>query len=289
MITNLTFSLQECLLYSSYLSIQFVLPFYLFLKNEEVKLSRNSPVIIIKRFKIVLFNCVLAFLSLIFIVKIKINSMSIATIMKELVYELGLIPINGIYTLISSSILITILFMSSLVQFYIEEDLFFQKNNFKSYFNYLFFNLFGLRAYIIGPFSEEFIFRVCMLLPYIHSNQNKNLVIFYLPLFFGAAHLHHFIENLRFGIPFKKALFQSIFQFIYTTLFGWYATFLFLRTGSLWNLFLSHTFCNMMGLPYLSSKLSSKSLIIVSFLYVLGLVLFLYLLYPLTELNTNLI
>ena len=38
-------------------------------------------------------------------------------------------------------------------------------------------------------------------------------------------------------------------QFAYTTVFGWYATFVFLRTGSVWAVMVVHTFCNWMGLP----------------------------------------
>lgn len=42
---------------------------------------------------------------------------------------------------------------------------------------------------------------------------------------------------------------RSLFQFGYTTLFGAYAIFLYLRTGSLLAVILVHAFCNWMGLP----------------------------------------
>jgi prenyl protein peptidase len=42
---------------------------------------------------------------------------------------------------------------------------------------------------------------------------------------------------------------RSVFQLAYTTLFGAYATFLYLRTGSLLAVVLVHAFCNWMGLP----------------------------------------
>ena len=38
----------------------------------------------------------------------------------------------------------------------------------------------------------------------------------------------------------------------YTALFGSYACFVLLRTGHLWAAFVSHAFCNLMGLPDLS-------------------------------------
>lgn len=42
---------------------------------------------------------------------------------------------------------------------------------------------------------------------------------------------------------------RTLFQLTYTTLFGAYATFLYLRTGSLLAVVLVHAFCNWMGLP----------------------------------------
>ena len=50
------------------------------------------------------------------------------------------------------------------------------------------------------------------------------------------------------------ALAGSVLQFSYTSLFGIYATFLFLRTGSLGAVIAVHTFCNCMGLPRVWGK-----------------------------------
>ena len=71
------------------------------------------------------------------------------------------------------------------------------------------------------------------------------------PLYFGIAHVHHLYE-FKLTHPhtaFVPALLRSMFQFTYTTIFGWYATFVFLRTGSLPAVILAHTFCNWCGLP----------------------------------------
>ncbi|KAL2682523.1 hypothetical protein Neosp_006975 [[Neocosmospora] mangrovei] len=88
------------------------------------------------------------------------------------------------------------------------------------------------RNMVAGPITEE-------------------CTIFLSPLVFGLAHLHHFYE---FRIthphtPLPVAILRSLFQLTYTTLFGAYATFLFLRTGSLLAVVLIHAFCNCMGLP----------------------------------------
>jgi prenyl protein peptidase len=65
------------------------------------------------------------------------------------------------------------------------------------------------------------------------------------------AHIHHFYEFTitHPGTPTSHALGRSLFQFAYTTLFGAYATFLYLRTGSLLAVVVVHSFCNWMGLP----------------------------------------
>lgn len=83
------------------------------------------------------------------------------------------------------------------------------------------------------------------------------------PLLFGLAHLHHLNEFIlshrRHGQSYLSALVTpriivpglvtSLFQLGFTTLFGTFVTFVFLRTGSVWSCLLAHVFCNLMGLP----------------------------------------
>lgn len=79
------------------------------------------------------------------------------------------------------------------------------------------------------------------------------------PLYFGVAHVHHFYE-FRLTHPDVStlgAIFRSVFQFGYTTIFGWYATFVYLRTGSLWAVILAHSFCNWCGLPRLWGRVEA--------------------------------
>lgn len=75
--------------------------------------------------------------------------------------------------------------------------------------------------------------------------------IFLSPIIFGLAHLHHFYEFrvTHPSAPVAQALVRSVVQLGYTTLFGAYATFLLLRTGSLLAIFVVHAFCNCMGFP----------------------------------------
>jgi prenyl protein peptidase len=71
------------------------------------------------------------------------------------------------------------------------------------------------------------------------------------PLYFGIAHLHHLYEFriTHTEVPLFVAVLRSLFQFTYTSLFGFFATFVYLRTGNVYTCMLAHTFCNWMGLP----------------------------------------
>lgn len=75
--------------------------------------------------------------------------------------------------------------------------------------------------------------------------------VFLSPLVFGLAHVHHLYEFriTHPGVPLPAAVLRSVFQLGYTTLFGAYATFVYLRTGSLLAVFGVHVLCNSMGLP----------------------------------------
>lgn len=76
-------------------------------------------------------------------------------------------------------------------------------------------------------------------------------IVFTAPLYFGIAHAPHLYE-FRMTHPhvsWAASLFRTFFQFGYTTIFGWFATFVYLRTGSLPAIILIHSFCNFSGLP----------------------------------------
>lgn len=108
-----------------------------------------------------------------------------------------------------------------------------------------------------GPITEECLFRSASVPLLLRSGASLTGTIFMSPLIFGLAHLHHFYE---FRIthprtPLPVAIARSLLQLSYTSLFGAYATFLFLRTGSLLGVVLVHTFCNCMGLPRLWGQL----------------------------------
>ncbi|KAI1919014.1 CAAX prenyl protease [Ophidiomyces ophidiicola] len=111
----------------------------------------------------------------------------------------------------------------------------------------------GWRNYVAGPITEEVIFRSIIVTLHLLANVSPARIVFVSPLYFGIAHVHHFYEfKLTHAYtPLGPIIFRTVFQFIYTTIFGWYATFLYLRTGSLYAAILVHAFCNCCGLPRL--------------------------------------
>lgn len=85
--------------------------------------------------------------------------------------------------------------------------------------------------------------------------------IFLSPLVFGLAHVHHLYEFkvTHPGVPMSAAVLRSVFQLGYTTLFGAYATFVYLRTGSLLAVFGVHVLCNCMGLPRVWGRVTGRN------------------------------
>ncbi|KAI0526355.1 CaaX protease [Xylaria bambusicola] len=109
------------------------------------------------------------------------------------------------------------------------------------------------RNLVAGPFTEEVLFRSASVPLMLVAQTSVARTIFLSPVIFGLAHFHHFYE-FRVTHPHEPVvtgLLRALLQLSYTSLFGAYATFLFLRTGSLLVIFIVHAFCNIMGLPRL--------------------------------------
>jgi membrane protease YdiL (CAAX protease family) len=106
------------------------------------------------------------------------------------------------------------------------------------------------RDLFVAPLAEESIFRVCMISPFLYSEQIGVLRICWMtPLFFCVAHMHHAVTKLKSGEKWQIVLLGTVFQMTYTTLFGAYASYCFIKLGSLIDIVLVHSFCNFMGLP----------------------------------------
>jgi membrane protease YdiL (CAAX protease family) len=109
-----------------------------------------------------------------------------------------------------------------------------------------------LRNLWAAPAIEELVFRACLVRPLTQSLSTPIHVVWIAPLFFGTAHVHHAFLKWKESGSMRLALMTTIAQFVYTTLFGAYVTYAFLRTNSLPAIIISHQYCNYMGLPDLS-------------------------------------
>ncbi|ELT88683.1 hypothetical protein CAPTEDRAFT_19281 [Capitella teleta] len=145
-------------------------------------------------------------------------------------------------------------------------------------------NIIWLRNHVVAPISEEFIFRACML-PILVPSFGETWSIIVCPLAFGIAHLHHLHEKIRDGVDLKMALMNSLIQFSYTSVFGAYSAYIFLRTDHLVAPVIVHAFCNHMGLPNFQEVFAHSApkryYLMISF--VVGLLLWSQLLIPFTN------
>ena len=64
-----------------------------------------------------------------------------------------------------------------------------------------------------------------------------------MPVFFAISHLHHIFVQFAEGKKMRKrdALIQTLFKLMYTQVFGIYAGFVYIRTGSIWPAFVLHS------------------------------------------------
>lgn len=117
----------------------------------------------------------------------------------------------------------------------------------------------GYRNLLIAPVSEEWVFRSQIVSLYLLAGAGAGRIVLTTPLIFGGAHVHHLVELVRARTPpgcrlpptrvLVLSVLQVVFMFAYTALFGFFAAFVYLRTGSLWAATLAHSFCNWQGFP----------------------------------------
>jgi len=176
-----------------------------------------------------------------------------------------------------------ILFLGPLFGSFLGGQLPWQKNwSWNTHVHLKFFSIQGIRDYCVGPITEEIVFRGCVLAIYHLAGSSTKRIIFFAPLTFGLAHVHHAWDTYnRYGrnLPAaKRALIGCVFQLEYTTIFGIHVSYLFLRTGSVWPTITAHIFCNIMGVPVLGYELRRfkewKTAIITT--YIAGIVGFVY-------------
>ncbi|KAK9497456.1 hypothetical protein O3M35_004165 [Rhynocoris fuscipes] len=262
------------LLGCSFLSLTYVLSLYVWRTNSH----RNHPTTVKRRFLSVL---IMAVISPMFVAVFTYCGASST----HTIWELLGLRLPGLFMAATVPLLLTmVLFLGPLVMqkqsdtWLLYSDSMYWMNNLK--------NLLWLRDHIIAPLSEELTFRACMLPLLIQCFRPQNAV-FICPLFFGIAHLHHVYGRIKSGITVKYAIIFTGFQVLYTTLFGAYSAFLFLRTGHFIAPFLAHAFCNHMGFPdfYEVINYPEPKRMQTFFFCILGLISWCFLLSPLTNPN----
>ncbi|KAI0399036.1 CaaX protease [Xylaria palmicola] len=225
----------------------YVVPFYLSATTRPSRtLSRDAPSVIRARIASVSLTCVVCSL----ITLVVLTSQGRAT-HGEALHSMGYWPL-GLPETAKSLLLTAILFSGPLYESLLVDGGWREWMTLEPVSG-----LFGewtrWRNIVAGPFTEEVLFRSASVPLMLAARTSVARTVFLSPVIFGLAHFHHFYE-FRVTHPHQPvvaALLRSLLQFAYTSLFGAYATFLFLRTGSLLAIFAVHAFCNVMGLPRL--------------------------------------
>jgi len=234
-------------------TLGYVIPFYLFSTTRPTRtLSRDAPSVIRTRVRIVSMACIVTTVAALMLMTQKGN-LSMAQSLKIL----GWWPVSS-RDIFCDVLLTAILFAGPLFERGAVEG------GWKGWIrgqglSETLGSWIGFRNFIAGPITEEITFRSIIISLHLLDNIPASRIVFVSPLYFGIAHIHHLYEFrlTHPETPMIAAVFRSLFQFTYTTLFGWYAAFLYLRTGSLPGVILAHSFCNWMGLPRLWGRVES--------------------------------
>lgn len=144
------------------------------------------------------------------------------------------------------------------------------------------FTVLNLRALVIAPASEEWVFRACVMPLFAMAGAGPALAIPATCATFALAHVHHYFEHVRAGASPGEAVQRVATQLAYTSLFGVYAGWVFWRTGSVIVTAVCHAVCNAYGLPDLSflhrRSPAHAYRFLIALAYVLGVALFAHML-----------
>ncbi|KAM9918758.1 hypothetical protein OXX59_008429 [Metschnikowia pulcherrima] len=213
------------------------------------QLERNNPEVIKFRVRRVLGLCSI----LVFIVPLISVGLGGAPNVKSAIRQMGLLPGFTKSHAISIDLLsiawaqlkIASLYMGPIFAYIYTEAHFWRadlRQNFAT--------LTGLRDHVFAPITEEFVYRAA-LLAILKPVLSERSLIYYSPLFFGLAHVHHgFTLYKHEKVPFESAAAASGFQFVYTTLFGILANTFYVKSNyNLWCPIVVHATCNLLGFP----------------------------------------
>ncbi|KAL4877673.1 Sucrase/ferredoxin-like-domain-containing protein [Aspergillus karnatakaensis] len=229
------------------LTLIYVLPFYISpATRPSTTLSRDAPSVIRARIRAVTLSCIICSLAVLWLIVGKDDSSVL-----EALELMGWWPIS-FADIVRSFLLTAILFLGPLFERGVAEGEWSEWLR-GTRISETLGSWIGWRNYVAGPITEEVMFRSAIVPLHLLAKVSPGRIVFVAPLYFGVAHVHHFYE-FRITHPdtsILASMLRSLFQFGYTTVFGWFATFIYLRTGSLVAVIFIHAFCNWCGLPRL--------------------------------------
>lgn len=235
------------------LTFLYIAPFYISptLKTTPVN-SRDSPNVIRARVKAVGGTGLISVLAAIYLFTVYGQDSP-----RDIIRLLGIAPVF-FDDILKTLALVAILFVGPLYESLIVDGEWreFTPKNFKHNF---YDSWVGYRNHVVAPISEEIIFRSLTISMFLSAETDPFRIVFMTPLIFGLAHIHHLVEFVRSKTPANRTMpppnilfvgiIRSLFQFTYTSLFGFFAAFIFMRTANIWACIAAHSFCNYMGVP----------------------------------------
>ncbi|KAI9850129.1 MAG: hypothetical protein M1838_006064 [Thelocarpon superellum] len=234
-------------------TLLYVLPLYVSpTSRPSTQLSRDAPSVIRARIRAVTFSCIVSTAATFYVIATWGHASPL-----EAVRLLGYWPVS-VGAIGKSFTLTALLFAGPLFEKGIVEG------GWKDWtrgeqLGEVFGSWIGWRNFVAGPITEEIVFRSTIIPPHILAKTPPDRMVFLTPLYFGIAHVHHFYEYklTHPHTPLLPALLRVVIQFAYTSVFGFFASFVFLRTGSLPAVVLVHSFCNLCGLPRLWGRVEA--------------------------------
>ncbi|KAK4580483.1 CAAX prenyl protease [Recurvomyces mirabilis] len=251
-------SQQAALLCTLAYTVVYIAPFYLSPTLRSTPLqSRNAPSVIRARVRAVALTCLISTVGTSYIL-VKYGHATAWDVLRFL----GVWPVDPL-DIAKVLGLVVILFVGPLYESILVDGNW-RRWSISSLKESLYDDWTGYRNLVVAPASEELVFRALTISLYLLAKVDPTRIVFITPLIFGLAHVHHLVEFLQSHTPqgrtmppfsiWISGILRSTFQFAYTSIFGFFAAFVFMRTGNLWACIVAHSFCNWQGLPRLYGR-----------------------------------
>ncbi|KAL1306587.1 hypothetical protein AAFC00_005271 [Neodothiora populina] len=239
-------------------TVFYIAPFYISPTLRSTSLSnRNNPAVIKARIRAVGLTCLLCTA-----INVLVLVGSSGATAYDVLRMLGIYPIH-LVDVAKCLLLVAVLFVGPLFEVGIAESQWRYWYQWRYIKETIYDDWQGWRNILLGPASEELVFRSLAISLFQLAGSSPIYITFVSPLIFGLAHLHHlhefivskqrpdatYLETASTPSVLIPGVVRSLVMFMYTSLFGFFEAFVYLRTGNVWSCFVAHAFCNCMGLP----------------------------------------